>query len=104
MSELTIEVNRALLVATARELLNQFGPHFLPTLEAYLRAKYSATLEIAGQDPAKFYKAVEELFGEFGAAMFFYNLLLELHLKPDKRDKETVISTLKKFAGVGDGE
>ncbi len=46
---------------------------------------------------------MEELFGEFGASMFFYNLLMELHLKPDKRDKETVIALLKKFAGVEDG-
>ncbi|WP_367884097.1 NitrOD5 domain-containing protein [Thermococcus sp. JCM 11816] len=58
---------------------------------------------MAGEDPAKFYRAVEELFGEFGASMFFYNLLMELHLKPDKRDKETVIALLKKFAGVEDG-
>lgn len=104
MSEMKAELNRALIVATAKELLSQFGPHFLPTLEAYLRAKYNATLEIAGEDPAKFYRAVEELFGEFGASMFFYNLLMELHLKPDKRDKETVIALLKKFAGVEDGE
>ncbi|WP_240922771.1 NitrOD5 domain-containing protein [Thermococcus sp. Bubb.Bath] len=98
------ELNRALIVATVRELLTQFGPHFLPTLEAYLNAKYNATLDIAGEDPSKFYRAVEELFGEFGASMFFYTLLMELHLKPDKRDKETVISTLKKFAGVENGE
>jgi hypothetical protein len=98
------ELNRTLIVATAKELLTQFGPHFLPTLEAYLQSKYGATLEIAGEDPAKFYRAIEELFGEFGAAMFFYTLLMELHLKPNKKDKETVISTLKKFAGVGNGE
>lgn len=104
MGELKAELNRALIVAIAKELLGQFGPHFLPTLEAYLKAKYGATIEIAGEDPAKFYRAVEELFGEFGASMFFYTLLMELHLKPDKSDRDTVISLLKKFAGVGDGE
>ncbi len=36
--------------------------------------------------------------------MFFYNLLMELRLKPDKRDKETAIALLKKFAGVENGE
>ncbi|ASJ02638.1 hypothetical protein A3L09_04870 [Thermococcus profundus] len=104
MSKLNAEINRALVVATARELLTQLGPHFLPTVEAYLKARYNADLEIAGEDPKKFYRAIEELFGEFGAAMFFYNLLMELHLKPDKRDKETVISLIKEFAGVEDGE
>jgi hypothetical protein len=98
------ELNRSLIVAAAKELLTQFGPHFLPTLEAYLQAKYRATLEIAGEDPEKFYRAIEEFFGEFGASMFFYALLMELHLKPDKKDKEAVISTLKRFAGVENGE
>ncbi|AMQ18496.1 NitrOD5 domain-containing protein [Thermococcus peptonophilus] len=104
MSELKAEINRALIVATAKELLTQLGPHFLPTVEAYLKSKYGTTLDIAGRDPAKFYRAIEELFGEFGAAMFFYNLLMELRLKPDKRDKETAIALLKKFAGVENGE
>ncbi|MBP1911459.1 NitrOD5 domain-containing protein [Thermococcus stetteri] len=104
MSELKAELNRALVVATVKELLTQLGPHFLPTVEAYLRAKYNSTIDIAGEDPALFYRAIEELFGEFGAAMFFYNLLMELHLKPDRRNKETVIALLKKFAGMGDGE
>jgi hypothetical protein len=104
LSESKAELNRALIVATVKELLNQFGPHFLPTVEAYLKSKYGTTLEVAGEDPAKFYKALEELFGEFGASMFFYNLLMELHLKPDKKDRKTVISLLKEFAGVENGE
>lgn len=72
--------------------------------EVYFRVKYNVIFEIVGEDFVKFYRVVEELFGEFGVLMFFYNLLMEFYFKLDKRDKEIVIVFLKKFVGVEDGE
>ncbi|ASJ06462.1 NitrOD5 domain-containing protein [Thermococcus pacificus] len=99
MSEFHSEINRGMVVATARELLTKFGPHFLVAVEAYLKAKYGETLELAGRDPELFYDAVKDLFGEFAAVMFLQSLVRELHLSVEEESEEGLLKALKSYVG-----
>jgi len=71
-------LEKDILVKTTNEVLQRLGPYFKEAVEAYLRTKYDAGVELIGDDPEEFYSALESLFGEFTANVFFSRLLSEL--------------------------
>ncbi len=76
-----MSLEKDMLVKTTDDILNDLGPYFRETVEAYLRAKYNAGLELIGDDPERFYNALSVLFGEFATNVFFSKLLLKLGVK-----------------------
>ncbi|NPA48252.1 MAG: DUF3227 domain-containing protein [Thermococci archaeon] len=74
-------LEKDILVKTANEVLQSLGPYFKEAIEAYLRAKYNAGIDLIGDDPEEFYNALAVLFGEFATNVFFSKLLSELGIK-----------------------
>ncbi|AJC72767.1 hypothetical protein X802_07765 [Thermococcus guaymasensis DSM 11113] len=83
--------------ATAREVLQWLGAPFEATITAYLKSKYGKGIEIIEESPRKFYEALRELFGEFAAKMFIYNLVNELHLSAKSNDIEDRLRALEEY-------
>lgn len=92
-------VGSAMVTATAREILHRLGRPFEATINAYLESKYGKGVEIIEEDPRKFYNALKELFGEFAAKIFIYNLVVELHLSANSTDIEDMLSALEEYIG-----
>jgi len=92
-------VGPAMISATAREILRRLGRPFEATITAYLKSKYDKGIEIIEEDPRKFYNALKELFGEFAAKIFIYNLVIELHLSVKSTDIEDMLSALEEYIG-----
>jgi len=88
-----------MVTAAAREILQRFGRPFEPTISAYLNSKYGKGIEIIEEDPRKFYNALKELFGEFAAKIFIYNLVIALHLPLESTDIEEMLSAIEEYLG-----
>jgi len=84
---------------TAREILRRLGKPFEATITAYLKSKYGKGVEIIEEDPRKFYNALKELFGEFAAKIFIYDLVAELHLSMRSTDIEDLLKALEEYLG-----
>ncbi|NJE05815.1 DUF3227 domain-containing protein [Thermococcus sp. M36] len=97
MSE--FNASRSMVVITARELLRKLGRHFEITISAYLESKYGTDIEMVGDDPRRFYSALEELFGEFAAKIFMYDLTRELNIPVKSTDIEDLLKGLEMYLG-----
>lgn len=92
-------VGPAMVSVTAREILRRLGKPFEATITAYLKSKYGKGVEIIEEDPRKFYNALKELFGEFAAKIFIYDLVAELHLSMRSTDIEDLLKALEEYLG-----
>ncbi|WP_048811048.1 NitrOD5 domain-containing protein [Thermococcus gammatolerans] len=88
-----------MVTATAKEILRRLGRPFEATITAYLNSKYDKGIEIIEEDPRKFYSALKELFGEFAAKIFIYNLVAELHLPVKSTEIEDLLQILEEYIG-----
>ncbi|ASJ10408.1 hypothetical protein A3L12_03385 [Thermococcus sp. P6] len=89
----------AIVVATAEEVLKTLGPYFEITIRTYLESKYGKGIEYVGEDPRRFYEAIRDLFGEFAAKMFIYNLVRELGIPVRSRETEQLLKGLEEYLG-----
>ncbi len=93
-------LEREMLIKTADEVLGELGPYFREAVESYLRTKYSSGLELVGEDPEKFYSALETLLGEFAANVFFSKLLAALGVSVEyPLTGKAVIDAIKTYLG-----
>ncbi|WP_083500645.1 NitrOD5 domain-containing protein [Thermococcus celericrescens] len=94
-----LRVGPALVSATTKEILQKLGKPFEATITAYLNSKYGRGIEIIEDNPRTFYNALKELFGEFAARVFIYDLVKELNLPIESKDIEEMIKALEEYLG-----
>ena len=88
-----------MVVITTRDLLRKLGRHFEITINAYLKSKYGTDIELVGDDPRRFYSALEELFGEFAAKIFMHDLIRELNISVKSTNIEDLLNGLEMYLG-----
>ncbi|WP_258083175.1 DUF3227 domain-containing protein [Thermococcus thermotolerans] len=95
----SIEITPAFVAVTTHEILQKLGKPFEATINTYLLSKYGKGIEIIEDNPRTFYTALKELFGEFAARVFIYDLIKELNIPIKSTDIEDMITALEEYLG-----